>query len=100
MIKIKLKQKNNKDGIIRKILLNSGIIELVMSLEFTKKNMFKKKKLKKLIYMRNVDDTFNHKGLIEHIVEVELFYKEKNSDRCDRRAEMKYNIEDVIVSTS
>jgi len=76
MIKIKLKQKNDKDGIIRKILLNSGIIELVMSLEFTKKNIFKKKKLKKLIYMRNVDGTFNHKELIEHIVEVELFYKE------------------------
>ena len=42
-----------------------------MSLEFVRK-----KKLKRLIYIRNVDSIFNHEGLIEHTVEVELFYKE------------------------
>ena len=35
--------------------------ELVISSEFAKKNKFKKKKLERLIYMRNVDGTFNHK---------------------------------------
>ena len=48
---------------------------LVISSEFTRKNKFKKKKLDRLIYVRNVDSTFNHEGLIEHIVEVELFYR-------------------------
>ena len=46
-----------------------------MSLEFVRKNKFKKKKLEKLIYMRNVDGIFNHKGPIEHMVEIE-FYRE------------------------
>ena len=49
---------------------------LVISSEFTRKNKFKKKKLDRLIYVRNVDSTFNHEGLIEHIVKVELFYRE------------------------
>jgi len=33
------------------------------------------KKIKKLIYIRNVDDTFNKEGPIEHTVEVNIFYK-------------------------
>ena len=56
--------------------MNSGTIGLVMSLEFVRKNRFKKKKLERLIYVRNIDSVFNHKGLIEHTVEVELFYRE------------------------
>ena len=47
-----------------------------MSSEFARKNKFKKKKLDRLIYIRNIDSTFNHEGLIEHIVKVELFYRE------------------------
>jgi len=47
-----------------------------MSLKFTRKNKFKKKKLDRLVYIRNVDDTFNHKEPIKYIVEVKLFYKE------------------------
>ena len=39
-----------------------------MSSEFTRKNKFRKKKLNRLIYIRNVDDTFNHEELIEHTV--------------------------------
>lgn len=35
-----------------------------------------KKKLERPIYMRNIDSTFNHNGLIEHTVEVELLYRE------------------------
>ena len=41
-----------------------------MSSEF-----IKKKKLDRLIYVRNIDGIFNYEGLIEHTVEVELFYK-------------------------
>ena len=57
------------------VLLDSGATELVMSLEFARKNQLRKKKLDRLIYVRNVDGTFNYEGLIEYTVEVELFYR-------------------------
>ena len=58
------------------VLLDSGATELVMSSKFTRKNKFKKKKLDRPIYVRNMDSIFNHERLIEHTVEVELFYGE------------------------
>jgi len=58
-----------------KALLDSKVTKLVMSLEFARKNKFRKKKLDRLIYMRNVDGTFNHEGPIKHIVNVDLFYR-------------------------
>ncbi len=57
------------------VLLDSSATELVMSLEFARKNQFRKKKLDRLIYVRNVDSTFNYEELIEYTVEVELFYR-------------------------
>jgi len=47
----------------------------VISLEFARKNEFKKRKLERPIYIRNINGTFNHEGSIEHTVEIELFYK-------------------------
>ena len=70
MVKIELKQEDDEEGLVVEVLLDSEVTELVMSLKFVRKNKFKKKKLDRPIYM---DDIFNHKGLIEHIVEVELF---------------------------
>ena len=70
-----MKQKDKEDRIIVKALSDSRATRLVMSLEFARKNKFKKKKLNRLIYMRNVNGTFNYEGLIEYIVDVELFYK-------------------------
>jgi len=57
------------------VLLDNSTTELLMSLEFVRKNKFKKKKLERSIYIRNVDNIFNHEELIEYIVEVKLFYK-------------------------
>jgi len=57
-----------------KELLDSKMIILVISSEFAK-NEFRKKKLNKPIYIRNVNGIFNYEGPIEHIVEVELFYR-------------------------
>jgi len=48
MVKTELKQENDKDGITVEALLDSSIIELVMSLEFVRKNKSKKKKLEML----------------------------------------------------
>ena len=53
------------------MLLDSGMTGLVISLEFVRKN----KKLKRLIYIRNMNSIFNHKELIEYAMEVELFYR-------------------------
>ena len=53
------------------MLLDSGMTGLVISLEFVRKN----KKLKRLIYIRNMNSIFNHKELIEYIAEMELFYR-------------------------
>ena len=59
-----------------------------MSLEFVRK-----KKLKRLIYVRNVNNIFNHEGLIEYTVEVELFYKEhKERTEIDIIGGQKQNI--------
>jgi len=57
-----------------KALLDSGAIELVMSLEFVRKQGFKLKQIEKSIYVRNVDGFFNKKELIEYIVEVNIYY--------------------------
>jgi len=46
-----------------------------MSLEFTRKQGFKLKKIKNPIYVRNVDGTFNKKGLIENTIEVNIYYQ-------------------------
>ena len=45
-----------------------------MSLEFARKQRFKLKKIQRPIYIRNVDGTFNKEGLIEHTVEVNIYY--------------------------
>jgi len=57
-------------------LLNNSMTELVISLEFTRKNKFKKKRLKRPIYVRNIDSTSNYEEPIEYMVEVEFFFKE------------------------
>ena len=75
-MKIRLKQKDDNEGIVVKALLNSGVTGLVMSSEFVRKNKFKKKKLDRLIYVRNNNGAFNNEELIEYTVEVEIFYKE------------------------
>ena len=68
IVKIGLKQEEDEEEIVVKALLDSGVTGLVMSSEFTRKNKFRKKKLNRLIYVRNVDSTFNHEELIEHTV--------------------------------
>ena len=41
-----------------------------MSSEFTRKNKFRKKKLDRLIYVRNIDSILNHEGPIEYIEKI------------------------------
>ena len=74
MVQIGLKQENEEEESVIEALLDSGAIELVMSSEFARKNKFRKK-LDRLIYVRNVDSIFNHEGPIEYTVKVGLFYR-------------------------
>jgi len=46
-----------------------------MSSEFARKKGFKLKKIKRPIYMRNMNGIFNRKELIDHTVEVNIYYK-------------------------
>jgi len=57
-------------------LLDSSAIGLVISSEFAGKLEFKLKKMERLIYIRNMNGSFNKKGPIKHIVEVNVFYQE------------------------
>ena len=46
-----------------------------MSSEFARKQRFKLKKLERPINMRNVDGSLNKEELIEHTVEVNIYYQ-------------------------
>ena len=57
------------------MLLNSRATRLVISSEFVHRQRFKFKKIKRLIYIKNVDKTFNKERLIENTVEINIYYQ-------------------------
>jgi len=77
MVKIGLKQEEEEEGIVTEALLNSGVTGLVMSEKFAKKHRFRRMKLERLVYVRNVDSMLNYAGPIVDTVEVEIliFFK-------------------------
>ena len=75
MVKIGLERLDMQEGITVEALLDSGVTGLVMSSEFAKKQGFKLKKLERPINVRNVDGSLNKEGLIEHTVEVNIYYQ-------------------------
>jgi len=74
-VKIGLERIDTQEGITVEALLDSGVMGLVMSSELTRKQRFKLKKLNRPMYVRNVDSLLNKEGLIEHIVEVNIYYQ-------------------------
>ena len=75
IVKIGLKQEEEEEGIVVDALLDSRATGLVMSEEFARKHRFKRRKLERPIYVRNVDGTLNYAGPIVDTVEVEIFFK-------------------------
>jgi len=75
VVKIRLKQEEEEEEIITEVLLDSGATGLVMSEEFVRRHKFRRMKLEKPIYMRNVNGMLNYVGPIVDIVEVEIFFK-------------------------
>ena len=74
MMNIGLKKIDMQEKVIVKVLLDSNVIESIISLEFAKKQQFKLKKIKRYIYMKDINGSFNKKRLIEHMVEVNIYY--------------------------
>jgi len=93
IVKIGLERVDMQEEITVEVLLNSGATGLVMSSEFAKKQGFKLKKIKKPIYIRNVDGSFNNEGPIEHIVEVNIYYQgHKEKTEINVIGEQKWSI--------
>ena len=94
----KLKKRKKKRSVeIRKIkrekLLREVIIKIGLKQENDKKGIIVKALLDRPIYMRNIDSTFNYKESIEYIVEIKLFYKEhKDKMEINIIGEQKWSI--------
>ena len=76
MVKIRLKQEEEEERVVTEALLDSGTTELVISKEFARRHKFRRTKLERPVYVRNIDSTLNYAGLIVDTVEVEIFFKE------------------------
>ena len=74
MVKIGLKQKEEEEGVVIEVLLDSRAMGLVMGEEFARRHKFRRTKLEKPVYVRNVDGTLNYMRPIVDIVEVEIFF--------------------------
>ena len=74
-VKIGLKRINTQEGVIVEALLDSSVMGLVMSSEFARKQEFKLKRIEQPIYIRNIYGTFNKKGPIKHMIEVNIYYQ-------------------------
>jgi len=99
IVKIGLERIDTQERVIVEALLDSGATGLVMSSEFTRKQRFKLKNIKNLIYMTNTDEMFNKKGLIENTVEVNIYYQghREDRDRCDWEAEVEHNFRNAMA---
>ena len=60
--------------VIVEMLLDSGITGLFISSEFARNQRFKLKRIERLIYVRNIDGSFNKEELIKHTVEINIYY--------------------------
>ena len=76
IVNIGLEKIDTQKEVTIEALLDNSIIVLVISLKFARKQRFKLKKIEELIYVRNLNRTFNKKRPIENTVEVNIFYKE------------------------
>jgi len=74
-MKVGLEKLENHEGVVVRVLLDSGAIGLFMDTTFARKKGFKMEKLKKPLLVRNVDRTVNVGGAIMHQVECNIFFK-------------------------
>jgi len=70
-----LKHEEEEEWIVADTLLDSGATGLVMSEEFVRKHRFRRIKLERLIYVRNVNSMLNYMEPIVDTVEIEIYFK-------------------------
>jgi len=75
MVKIGFKQEEEEEEIVVDALLDSRATGLVMSEEVARKHRFRRMKLERPIYVRNVNGMLNYTEPIEDTVEVEIYFK-------------------------
>jgi len=76
LVRIGLERIDMQEGITVEGLLDNGVIGLVISLEFVRRQRFKLKKIERPVYVRNMNRTLNKKGPIENTVEVNIYYQD------------------------
>jgi len=81
------------EGIMIKVLLDSGTTGVFMDRQTAARHGFKLQKLERPIAIRNVDGTNNSRGAITHQVECNMFYK----DHMERMRMDVYNLEKTEV---
>ena len=92
-VKIRLKQKEEEEGVVTEALLDSGVTGLVMSEKFVRRYKFRRTKLERPVYVRNVDGILNYTGPIVDTVEVEIFFKgHKERTLIDIIGEQKWSV--------
>ena len=69
-MKIRLERIDIQEEITVEVLLDSSVTGLVMSSEFARKQGFQLKKIKRPLYIRNVNRSFNKEEPIEHMVNI------------------------------
>ena len=74
-MKIMLQQEEEEEEVVTEALLDSGAMGLVISEEFVRRHKFKRTKLERPVYVRNMDGILNYVGPIVDTVEVEIFFK-------------------------
>jgi len=74
IVKIELERINILKDIMIEALLDSRATVLVISSEFVRKKRFKLRRIKKPIYVRNINRIFNKERPIEYTMEVNIYY--------------------------
>ena len=74
-VKIGLERIDTQEEVAIEILLNSEVTKLVISSEFARKQGFKLEKIKRPIYMRNMNGFFNKKRPIKYMIEVDIYHQ-------------------------
>ena len=95
MVKIGLERVDTQKEVIVETLLDNRATKLVISSEFARKQRFKLKKIKRPIYIRNVDRSFNKKGFIKYTAKVNIYYQEYRK----RTVTVEYNFGNTVVSS-
>jgi len=74
-LNIRIEKLDTHEGVIVKMLLDSGAMGMFMDKRTAARHGFTLQKLERPIIVRNVDRTNNSRGAITHQVEANVYYK-------------------------